>query len=322
MRIVSLLPAVTEWVYTFGAGNALVGRSHACDYPSEVSEVPVVTRADVETDTDSAGIDRNVRRRISDGMSLYDVDLERLKALAPDVIITQDQCEVCAVSLEALEEWVSNEVSEQTTLLSIAPRTLKDAFDTALRIGRAIGRLETAMQVVASGEKRLQRLMDRLGINREGKLRGAERPSVLCIEWIDPLMAAGHWMPDVVEKAGGTALLGRAGEPSHYISWPEVLEVDPDVIVFVPCGYDLKTTRDDLGRCSDRTGWNRLTAVREDRVYLLDGSAYFNRPGPRLYRSIELMAKVLHPDRVQTLEPPVRDWELAAPVCSGSEPYA
>ena len=309
-RIVSLLPAATEWIYAFGAGEHLVGRSHACDYPPEVADVPAVTRSNIDTDTDSAEIDADVRRRLNEGLSLYEVDLERLEALDPDILVTQDQCNVCAVSPDALEEWLADEISEQVELLSIAPVTLKQVFDAALRIGRAIDRLEAAMHVIASGERRLQRIMNQLGIDRTGTLQGRSRPSVLCIEWMDPPMAAGHWTPDIVEKAGGRNVLGREGEPSHYISWDEAAAADPDVLALMPCGYELAETRANLQTCVDHPAWQTVRAVQEDRVFLIDGSAYFNRPGPRLYRSIELMAAVLHPDRMNDMRSSIEDWEL------------
>ena len=166
------------------------------------------------------------------------------------------------------------------------------------------------MKVVASGEKRLQRVKNQLGIDREGRLRGRNRPKVLCIEWIDPLMAAGHWTPDIVEQAGGAAALGEAGTPSQYVSWGDAAAADPDVIAILPCGFSLAEARQSMSGHIERPEWQSLRAVGEGRVFLFDGSAYFNRPGPRLYRSTELMARVLHPDRTDGVCSSIEDWEV------------
>ena len=300
MRIISLLPATTEWVCAFGAEKDLVGRSHECDFPASVQALPPVTRAPA-FEGDSAKIDRQVRGQLEQGLSLYDVDLDALQTLRPDVVLTQAQCEVCAVSLPQLEAALQQWTSSRPAVVSIEPMTLKQVLDAGLRIGRAIGRFEEAMRFVADQEIRLERLRQRLG---------NKRTSVAFVEWMEGLMTAGHWMPDVTAQAGGEAVLAERGARSRYIEWDALRETDPDVLAIAPCGFSLEATRRDLHYLMDRTGWADLRAVREGRVFLFDGNAYFNRPGPRLYRAIELLAAALHPDVVAWEAIEIAPWEM------------
>jgi iron complex transport system substrate-binding protein len=307
MRIVSLLPAATEWIAAFGAENDLVGRSHECDTPASVQEVPVVTKPTYESDGDSAAIDEAVQNQLQQGLSLYDVDLERLRALEPDLILTQAQCEVCAVSLPQLEDALADWSGYEPDILSMEPMTLKEVLDVALRIGRTIGRPEMAMQVIAAKERALQQLRNRMGLHR--RTDPETLSTVACVEWMEPLMTAGHWMPDLAEMAGGRAVLAEKGTPSQVVEWDEVRAADPDVLAILPCGFTLEETRRDLHYLTERDGWNDLQAVRNGRVVLLDGNAYFNRPGPRLYRSIELLAEAIHPDAVDAEALAIEPWE-------------
>ena len=307
MRIVSLLPAATEWIAAVGAEDDLIGRSHECDTPASVQDVPVVTRPTYESDGDSAAIDVAVQAQLQQGLSLYEVDLEQLRALEPDLILTQAQCEVCAVSLPQLEAALADWSGHQPEILSMEPMTLKEVLDVALRIGRTIGRAEMAMQVVAAKERALQQLRNRMGLHR--RTDPDALPTVACIEWMEPLMTAGHWMPDVAEMAGGRAVLAEKGRPSQVIEWSALRAADPDVLAILPCGFTLDETRRDLHYLTERDGWNDLQAVQNNRVVLLDGNAYFNRPGPRLYRSIELLAAAIHPDRVDAKALAIEPWE-------------
>lgn len=282
-----------------------MGRSHECDYPPGIQDRPVVTISTLAEGADSASIDDAVQSQVREGLSLYEVDLERLRALDPDLIVTQDQCEVCAVNREELEGWIADWADRAPALFSMKPETLKDVFDEVLRLGRAMDCFEEAMEVVAQGEARIRSLRNRIGVDRRTDAQSL--PSVASIEWMEPLMLAGHWMPDVVEMAGGRAILAEAGEPTRRVDWPRLSEVDPDVIVCMPCGFSIEETRRDLHFLTQREEWASLSAVRNGRVALLDGNAYFNRPGTRLYRSIELLATVLDPDL--SLDPPPADWE-------------
>ncbi len=307
MRIVSLLPAATEWVAAFGAEGDLVGRSHECDTPASVQDVPVVTEPTYESGGDSAAIDAAVQTQLQQGLSLYAVDLEQLRALEPDLILTQAQCEVCAVSLPQLEDALADWSGREPDILSMEPMTLKEVLDVALRIGRTIGRAEMAMQVIAAKERALQQLRNRMGLTR--RTDPETLPTVACIEWMEPLMAAGHWMTDVAEMAGGRAVLAQKGAPSPVIEWDDLRAADPEVLAILPCGFTLDETRRDLHYLAERAGWDKLQAVRNDRVVLLDGNAYFNRPGPRLYRSIELLAEAIHPNAVDAEALAIEPWE-------------
>lgn len=311
MRIVSLLPATTEWIFAFGAGEQLVGRSHACDRPPEVRSLPEVTCSNVENTSDSRAIDEEVEERLSAGLSLYELRTDLLAELAPDVVLTQDQCEACAVTRAEVADHLDRLVDRSVRLVNYAPSTLKDVFDGALRIARSIDRLGRGMHRLARGERRLARLVGRLDRGREGS-DPTDRPTVCCVEWIAPLMVAGHWMPDVVEQAGGRPLLvEKAGEPSRRVSWEELREADPDVLALMPCGFDLDRVRANLSYLRERPGWSDLRAVRDGRVVAFDGSRFFNRPGPSLYRSIELLARVLHPGRVADCTEPAAPEEAA-----------
>lgn len=306
MRIVSLLPAATEWVCAFGGQDQLVGRSHECDYPESIQNVPVVTAATYESEGDSAAIDEAVQGQLQDGLSLYEVDLERLRVLEPDLIVTQDQCEVCAVSLPELEAQLGSWTGGTPEIVSMRPQTLKEVMDEALRLGRAMDALDEAMEVLANLETGLRVLQDKIGVDRTTNPESL--PRVACVEWMEPLMVAGHWMPDVVEMAGGRAVLGTGGEPTRPVEWPDLRDADPDVLAVMPCGFTIENTRRDLHYLTDRAGWEDLTAVQEHQVVLLDGNAYFNRPGPRLYRAIELLASALYPEEARP-SPEVAAWE-------------
>lgn len=317
MRIVSLLPAATEWVCAFGAGEDLVGRSHECDDPDDIQDVPVVTRATYSSEGDSAAIDTAVQEKLQNGLSLYEVDLDRLRDLEPDVILTQDQCDVCAVSMPELEAALQDWSGSEPEVFSMQPSTFKQVLDAALRLGRTIDRTRAAMSVIADLEKRLQRLRDQVGIEKTDD--PASLPTIACIEWMEPLMTAGHWMPDVARHAGARAVLAAKGGDSQSVRWKALTQADPDILAVIPCGFTLEETRRDLSYLTDREGWEELTAVQSGRVALLDGNAYFNRPGPRLYRSTELLASVVAPDRVD-LQPPAESWErqwLEAPAAAG-----
>ena len=305
MRIVSLLPAATEWVCALGATEQLVGRSHECDYPPEIQDRPVVTAPTFDAEADSAAIDDAVQTQVQEGLSLYEVDLDRLRTLDPDLIVTQDQCDVCAVSRSALESRLAEWTGSSPTVFSMQPQTLKDVFDEVLRLGRHLNRLDAAMELLADGEARLKALRDRIGVDRRTDPEAL--PSVACIEWLEPLMVAGHWMPDVVEMAGGRPVLAESGTPTRRVNWTALREADPDVIACMPCGFTLDETRRDLSYLTERAGWTELSAVRRGRVALLDGNAYYNRPGARIYRAIELLASGLYPDLA--LDPAPAPWE-------------
>ncbi len=308
MRIVSLLPAATEWLAFLDAVELLVGRSHECDYPEVVGDVPVVTGPAINTTGDSAQIDRAVRDRAQRGLSIYDVDIEKLRALEPDLILTQDQCDVCATSLSQVEEVLRDEVDREVDVFSMQPATLKEALTVPLNLGRRIGRAVEPMKKLSRHEAHLARLQRGLGVDPKNTPQDA--PSVACIEWIQPVMTAGHWTPDLVRHAGGRAVLAEAGEASRWIQWDDLTASDPDVMAIMPCGFSLDDTRRDLHYLTEKTAWSDLSAVVNKRVFLFDGSAYFNRPGPRLYRAIELLMHALHPQSAKDLVQAPAAWEM------------
>jgi iron complex transport system substrate-binding protein len=288
-RIASLLPSTTEIVCALGLESALVGRSHECDYPASVETLPVLTAPKLDPNESSAEIDRSVKELVRDGLSVYRVDVEKLRELAPTVILTQDQCDVCAVSLADVENALADWIGERPRVISLEPASLGDVWNDVKRVADALGVTERGREVVKA-------LAERVADVAERTLRIKAQPTVACVEWIDPLMAAGNWMPDLVALAGGHCLFGESGAHSPWMSWDELRAADPDVIVVLPCGFDLARTRAEMGPLRDSPGFGDLRAVREGRVVLTDGNQYFNRPGPRLADSLEILAEILHPD--------------------------
>jgi iron complex transport system substrate-binding protein len=287
-RIVSLLPSTTEIVCALGFEDELVGRSHECDFPPAVARLPACTAPKFETEGSSREIDARVRALVERGLSVYRVDAERLRALAPDVILTQSQCEVCAASERDVEEAVGAWLGAKPRILSLVPARLEDVW-------RDIQRVADALDASARGCA----LVDELSARVESvaaRVRGLPRPSVALVEWIDPLMTAGNWMPELVAYAGGHALFGKPGEHSPRLPFSELVASDPDVIVGIPCGFGLERTRAELVALGARADWRKLRAVREGRLFAADGNAYFNRPGPRLADSTEILGEILHPE--------------------------
>ena len=288
-RIVSLIASATEIVCALGFGDRLVGRSHECDYPPRVEGLPVCTEPRFDPRGTSAEVDARVKQALREAVSVYRVDEARLRELAPDVIVTQSQCEVCAVSLKDVERAVSQWSGAAARIVSLEPNALADIWRDIAKVAEALGAPER-------GESLIAQLKDRMAaVAREAG--GLRRPSTACIEWIDPLMAAGNWVPELVEMAGGENLFGKAGAHSPWMEWEDLAARDPEVIVVLPCGYGLYKTRKEMRFLASRPGWPRLRAVREGRVALTDGNQYFNRPGPRVAESLEILAEILHPDR-------------------------
>lgn len=309
MRIVSLLPAATEWVALCQMEDHLVGRTHLCDYPEHVvSDVPVVTQLEPDLPADSSGADGAIREHVQRGLSVFEVDLDRLRALEPDLILTQDQCEVCAVSRQQLDGALAEWTGTRPEVFSLRPTTLREVLTEGMRLGRAVGRVETVMEWMGKAETRLRRLRSELGLSKTSDVEAF--PTVACIEWMEPLMTGGHWVPDVCEMAGGRAVLAAAGEPSRTVAWEQLREADPDVIVVVPCGFTLEQTHRDWHLLAERPGWREMRAVRAGRVFAVDGRAYFNRPGPRIYRAVELMAAAIHGRDLGFGVGEVESWEM------------
>lgn len=287
MRIVTLLASGTEVVHALGCGGLLVGRSHECDYPPGVLALPVCTEALIDAAQDSAAIDRAVKTAARDALALYRVDRDILRALQPDVIITQTQCEVCAVSLRDVEAAVCDLLDKPARIVSLEPHALGDIWRDIARIAGALGVPERGAALIARLEGRLADLRARTA--------PLPSPTVVCIEWIAPLMAAGNWTPELIAAAGGHNLAGVAGAHSPWLTPEELRALDPEAIVVAPCGFDLPRTRAELPALTDQLWWPTLRAVRAGRVYLADGNAYFNRSGPRVVETAEILAELLHP---------------------------
>ena len=287
-RVVSLIASATEIVCGLGRGGWLVGRSHECDFPAAVLGLPALTAPKFEVEGTSAEIDARVRAIVRDGLSVYRVDGDALRALEPDVILTQDHCEVCAVSLADVEAAICTWTGRSVDIVSLRPDSLAEAYADMRRVAAALG-------APAEGLALVQRIEQRIAAVR-ARVAGRPRPRVAFIEWVEPLMAGGNWMPELVEAAGGVNLFGTAGKRSDWMQWSELAAADPDAIVVAPCGYDLNRCLQELPLLEAKPGWSALAAVRSGRVYFADGNAYFNRPGPRLADTAELLAEMLHPD--------------------------
>ena len=288
MRVVSLIASATEIVAALGLEHYLVARSHECDWPPSVKALPQASRPSFPTEGGSRAIDLAVKERLAKALSIYEVDAELLRRLEPDVIITQTQCEVCAVSPADVERAVCQLSGQDVRVVSLEPNRLGDVWADIRRVADALGQGAAGEQLV----NRLRRRVLEIGA-RAATLKN--RPKVAVIEWIDPLMTAGNWMPELVEVAGGASVLGEAGVHSPVITWDQVALTDPDVVVVSPCGFDIARTRQEWPALEAQPGWQRLRAVQAGRVVIADGNAYFHRPGPRLVESLEILAEVLHP---------------------------
>ena len=287
-QIVTLLASATEIVCALGFEDALVARSHECDYPSSVESLPVCTRPRIELGGSSAEIDASVRDAVKDAVAIYEVLEDQLQSLAPDVIVTQTQCDVCAVSLADVEAAVCEMIGSRPEIVALEPNALEDIFADIEQVADALGVAERGADVAATLRRRMADVERRAATVDE-------RPAVACIEWIEPLMAAGNWMPELVEMAGGVSVVGRAGEHAPWLEWDELVELDPEVIVALPCGFDIQRTRREIGPLTSKPEWSNLRAVAAGRVYLADGNQFFNRPGPRVAEALEIMAEMLHP---------------------------
>ena len=287
-RIVTLIASATEIVAALGFEDQLVGRSHECDYPRSVERLPVCSEAKIDVDGSSRQIDDRVKTLLRDALSVYRVFPELLQRLEPTLIVTQTQCEVCAVSLRDVEAAVCRLVGAQPRIVSLEPMKLADVWGDIRRVADALGASRRAERLI----EQLQARLDAIAV-RAAKQNC--RPRVASIEWIDPLMSAGNWVPELIDLAGGDELFGRAGKHSPYMTWDQLREADPDAIVLMPCGFDIQRTRREMPALINQPGWADLRAVKESQVFLTDGNAYFNRPGPRLVESAEILAEILHP---------------------------
>lgn len=291
-RIVSLIASSTEIVHALGMGEYMVGRSHECDYPASIKNLPICTGPKFQTDGSSYEIDQRVKAIVQESLSVYKVYAEVLEELKPSHIITQAQCEVCAVSLKDVEDAACHLISSQPQIVSLQPDCLEDIWTDIRKVGGAL-------HIAAKSESVIQALKARIETIRkqahDAVSNAKKKPTVAVIEWIEPLMAAGNWMPELVELAGGENLFGVAGKHSPWMKWEEVVDQNPDVIIVTPCGFDNQRTLQEMHLIAKQPGYENLKAVKNNRIYVADGNQYFNRPGPRVVESLEMMAEMIHP---------------------------
>ncbi|MBI4362475.1 MAG: cobalamin-binding protein [Euryarchaeota archaeon] len=297
MRIASLLPSATEIVHSLGMGTMLVGRSHECDHPPQVQRLPVLSTSAVDAGSlASPEIHREVAEKLRSGRGLYRVDIGLLEKARPDLILTQETCEVCAPVPGTLEEAIRG-LPSKPRVVSLRATSLEGIYEDIMRVADAANVWERGVGLVKQLKARIERT--------QRILRRARGPtSIACIEWLDPLYAAGHWVPEMAAIAGGRDLFGAPGAPSRPISWEEVREAKPEVIALMPCGFRTPRALREAPLVTGRPGFHDLPAAHHGRVWALDGSSYFNRPGPRVVEGIEILAELLHPELVRGLIPP------------------
>lgn len=310
MRIASLLPSATEIVYALALGDELVAVTHECDYPPDAQTKAPVTRNLLPPALSSAEIDRAVLESSQDVHSVYELDIDRLVELRPDLVLTQQLCEVCAVPRSAVDE-AARRMDPPPLVLSLDPSTLDDVLASIESVGRAAACEDAARRVVSDLRERVEAVRAAVG-------GVAHRPSVFCCEWLDPIYCAGHWVPEQVRVAGGEERLGREARPSVALDWQEVLEYAPEVLVLMPCGFDAAQAAARAEELAHRPGWMTLPAVAKGRVFAVNASAYFSRPGPRLVDGLELLARILHPTSYTRLAPEGAALKLVPPPAGAS----
>lgn len=285
MRIVSLLPSATEIICSLGLRENLVGVTHECDFPAGVESLPKVTRTLIPHDATSAEIDSLVRERLKTEKALYSLEMETLQRLQPELIVTQALCDVCAVAEQEVNEAACSLLGSPR-VINLEPTCLEEVFDCIRAVGLAVGIEDRAAEVVAGLKARVRAVID-----RSGSL--SHRPSMMLLEWIDPPFSAGHWSPELVEMAGGREVIAVAGQRSTTVDWDTIVEADPEMLVIACCGFTVERTRQDLPILESYPGWSSLACVRNDQVHIVDGSAFFSRPGPRLVDSLEILSDLI-----------------------------
>lgn len=294
MRICSLLPGATEIAYLLGLGDQIVGVTHECDYPHEARHKPVVVQSAIDPKRmSSAEIDKKVSELLQAGKGLYRIDEAAFLDAAPDVILTQGLCDVCALDYNDVVKAAAH-LSRAPVIVSLNPHSLNDVLDDIMRVGAATGRESSADKLVRD----LRGRIEQIGYREPGY-----RPRVVCLEWFDPLYVAGHWVPEMVALAGGRDVLGRAGEPSFKVVWQNVVDARPDVLLLMPCGFDTRRAVKESEPLRALAGWDELPAVKREHVYAFNGSAYFSRPGPRLVNGLEILARIIHPEQIEASLP-------------------
>ncbi len=288
LRIISFLPSATEILYSLGLAREVLGVSHECDFPPGARRKPVVMRANFpSTETSDRAIDRRVREALRNGKELYRIDQKLLERIRPDLIVTQKLCDVCAVSSDTVQGVIQT-LSPKPKVLALHPHSLEAVLGDIGRVGGLTGKAKEARKVAAALRARIERVRE--------KTASLRKVRAFSMEWYDPIMNAGHWIPEMVRMAGGEEALSEEGKPSIRIPWESVLRYQPEILFLMPCGFSAKEAKERAKQLRTLSGWGNLSAVRKKKVYCLDGSSYYNRPGPRLVDGIEIMAKLLHPE--------------------------
>ncbi|PSO72612.1 MAG: cobalamin-binding protein [Cyanobacteria bacterium QS_1_48_34] len=289
-RIISLLPGATETIAALGLTDALVGRSHECDYPPQVQNLPVCTEARINSKKDSAEIDTDIQGLVQSALNIYEVKTDVIEQLQPTHILTQDQCDVCAVSMSDLENSLAEMTGSKPQVISLKAGMLTEVWVEMKKVAQTLGvDSQAALDNLQSRVRACTQKTDELSEN--------DKPTVVTLEWTDPLMATGNWIPELVKMAGGKPAFGVTGDPAPHLEWNSLLEADPDAIIVMPCGFDLERTREESQTLTQRPGWSQMRSIQNAKVFITDGNAYFNRPGPRLVDSLEILAEILHPDQ-------------------------
>ena len=286
LRIVSLLPSATEIIDCLSLTEFLVGRSHECDYPPSVKDLPVCTEARLDSDKKSGEIDADVQTLIQSALSIYKIKIDVLEKLQPTHIITQDQCDVCAVNLPEVKRAIAQLINSHPQVISLQPNLLKEVWADIEGVAQTLG--VEAQPVLNKLQNRIKAIANRVKDK-------SEKPTVIALEWTEPLMGAGNWIPELIEIAGGQPLLSVKGKHSPYLFWESLIDVEPEIIVIMPCGFDLERTERESQVLTQHPEWKSLKAVKNNKVFIVDGNAYFNRPGPRLVDSAEILAEIFHP---------------------------
>ncbi|RUA19397.1 MAG: cobalamin-binding protein [Alphaproteobacteria bacterium] len=290
-KIVTLIPSATEIVAFLGQKNSIVGRSHECDYPKDLNNVAKLTSPKLNVDGTSDEINKQINTILENSLSVYKVNVEKLKELNPDFIITQAHCEVCAVSFSEVKNIVNKYFNRKTKIISLEPNTLNDVFDDIKRVAKGLNiENESNNKLIENLKIRLKKIKNLSAIQKQ-------KPSVACIEWIDPLMIAANWIPEMVEIAGGANILGKSGVNSHWIKFEEIIDQNPEIIIFIPCGFNIEKTKKELDNYIKKNNNMRsLKAYQNHKLFVADGNQFFNRPGPRLIESLEIFAEIIHPN--------------------------
>lgn len=298
LRIATMLPSATEIVCALGYRDSIVATSHECDYPSSIRNLPSCTDTKIDITGNSLAIDQQVKSLVEQGLSVYKVDAELIRSLKPNLVVTQTQCEVCAASPKDLEDALTKWVGGGPSIISLEPNYLEDVWKDIEKVAAGLENPQAGLTLIEDLQRRIDKLSKLVKDYYTSQHLNTQlkRPRVGCIEWIDPLMAAGNWVPELVRFAGGQDVFGEAGKHSPWLDEEAIIREDPDIIIFMPCGYNIKETLKNLPTVTNKPWWNKLNAVREKKVFVVDGNQYFNRPGPRLVESLEILLQLILPE--------------------------